>query len=173
MQGPFIVRWLRRGAALVMAILIAACLCHQALQFAAGFLPDTRGTSTGVRDELAEHLVASVRGRGFSVPATRLCVLADGYRYAVDGIAHEAMRIHLEVPIDWTRGCDVPPLPLVDVHYVPWAPQWAVPAPALSPMLWLFLSTIALPMLIVLAMPGKVARWCLAFLGKLPRPGRD
>jgi hypothetical protein len=167
----FIARWLRRGAAAILAICIVACVFHQAFQFAARFLPSTQGIATGVRADLAEHVIASVHGRGFRVPATRMCVLSDRYRYKVGGIAYEAARIHLEIPPDW-NGCDAPPPPLVDVRYVPWAPAWAAPAPVLSPILWLFLVVAGLPLLAVLAMPGRVARWSVAFVERLPMPGR-
>jgi hypothetical protein len=42
----------------------------------------------------------------------------------------------------------------------------------LSPILWLFLFAVGLPLLAFLAMPGKVARSTVDFLGKLPRPDR-
>lgn len=165
-------RWLRLGAAAALALIIVACVFHQAFQFAARFLPSARGTVTGVRDDLFEHTVASVHGRGFRVPATHLCVLADRYRYDVGGTKYQVARIHLDVPVDW-NGCEGPPPTEVDVHYVPWAPGWAAPAPELSPILWLFLLAVGLPLLMLLAMPGAAARWSVAFLEKLPGPDRS
>lgn len=170
--GSFIARWLRRGAAAMLAMSIVACVFHQVFQFAARFLPSTQGVATGARTDLAEHTIASVHGRGFRVPATHLCVLSDRYRYKVDGVGYEAARIHLEIPQD-RNGCDDPPPPLVDVHYVPWAPGWAAPAPELSPILWLFLVVVGLPLLAVLAMPGRVGRWSVAFVERLPKLGRS
>jgi hypothetical protein len=169
--GTFIMRCLRRVLAVALAMLIVACVFHQAFQFAARFLPSTQGAATDAGNELAEYTVASVHGRGFRVPATRLCVLSDGYRYKVDGVMHEVRRIHIEMPVD-REGCEIPPPLLVEVHYVPWAPGWAAPAPSLSPILWLFLFAVGLPLLAFLAMPGKVARSTVDFLGKLPRPDR-
>jgi hypothetical protein len=167
----FIMRCFRRVLAVALAMLIVACVFHQAFQFAARFLPSTQGAATDAGNELAEYTVASVHGRGFRVPATRLCVLSDGYRYKVDGVMHEVRRIHIEMPVD-REGCEIPPPLLVEVHYVPWAPGWAAPAPSLSPILWLFLFAVGLPLLAFLAMPGKVARSTVDFLGKLPRPDR-
>jgi len=166
-----LMRWLRLGAASALALIILACMLHQAFQFAARFLPSTRGTATGVRDDLAEHTIASVHGKGFRVPATRLCVLADRYRYIVGGAVFEATRIHLDAPVDWS-GCEGPPTKEVDVYYVPWAPGWAAPAPELSPILWLFLVVVGLPLVVLLAVPGAAARWSVAFLERLPGPDR-
>ena len=166
-----LMRWVRWTAASALALIIFACVFHQAFQFAARFLPSTRGTTTGARDELAEHTIASVHGRGFRVPATRFCVLADRYRYIVGGVNYEAARVHLEVPVD-SNGCDGPPPPDIDVFYVPWVPGWAAPAPELSPILWLFLLVVGMPLLVLLAMPGVVARWSVSFLQKLPVPDR-
>lgn len=164
-----LMRWVRWGAASLLVVVILACVFHQGFQFAARFLPSTRGTTTGIRDELAEHTIASVHGKGFRVPATRLCVLADRYRYIVGGTTYEAARVHLEVPVD-PSACGGPPPPEVDVSYVPWAPGWAAPAPELSPILWLFLLVIGMPLLVLLTVPGLVVRRSVAFLQKLRVP---
>lgn len=166
----FVLRGLRLFWAAVVAILIAVCVAHQGLQVVALSLPSTAGFSSGAAQTWASFGLGDVHGWGFAVPSSRFDLVSERYRFKAGGQWYEALRIQLDgpIPMDSYRPGSV------DVHYAPWAPRFAVAAPVLSPVLWLFLLCVWMPVLYVLLWPGRAARWFLGTvqaLSPLPRRG--
>lgn len=160
----FLLRCLRLAVAAALAVLIAACVVHQVLQVVALALPSTLGVSSGAPQAWASFRFAGVSGRGFAVPQTMFDLVSERYRFKVGGRWYEASRIGLNATAPYAAA-----LPnAVNVHYLPGAPRFAIAAPALSPLLWLFLLCVGLPLLYVLLRPIHATRWFVGMLRGLP-----
>ena len=171
----YALRYLRLTLAALLALLMAACVAHQLLQLIAAALPSTPGLASGEPQMWTSVRFDAVRGRGrgrgISVPGLDLRLLAQRYRFELDGRSHEATRIRLERA--WPGRADEVP-ERVDVHFMPTAPRLAIADPALSPLLWFFLLCVGIPVLVLLWRPRWMAAWMLRTVRAMPaRPLRE
>ncbi len=166
-----VLRCLRLTAATLLALLMAACVAHQLVQLIAAALPSTPGLAIGEPEVWASVRFDAVHRRRINVPGLDLRLLAQRYRFELDGRSHEATRIRLERA--WPGRADEVP-ERVDVHFLPTSPRLAIADPALSPLLWFFLLCAGIPVLVLLWRPRWMAAWMLRTVRALPaRPLRE
>lgn len=162
-----LLRYVRLAAAVAVGALIAACIAHQMLQVVALALPFTRGEFDGESQSWANLHLAGVYRPAWDlrVPSASVGVGPSATDSRSTNTRTKRSGFSWTFPTPGSQGVA---RDRVDVHYLPWAPRWAIAAPGLSALSWLFLLCVGLPLFCVLAWPKRTAFWFIETLRSLP-----